>query len=150
MTLFGAPPPAQQIPTLRRALRGLTVLALSLVLSAIPPQPGVFSILTTARKKRSSAGSEKTGNEVEPYRGLARYILAVFQKYAIFAQFWPTPLSLSLLKTRQTTIWFHFNRVGPVEGVELLHRSWDMGSSLNDLTAKKHSPPLRKTRNVDF
>ena len=24
--------------------------------------------------------------EVEPYRGLARYILAIFQKYAIFAQ----------------------------------------------------------------
>ena len=51
-------------------------------------------------------------SEVEPYRGFARCILAVFQKYAIFAQFQRTPLSPTLLKTCETTIWFHFIPVG--------------------------------------
>ena len=61
-------------------------------------------------RQRLRIGEHLQGPEVEPYRGLARYILAIFQKYAIFAQFWPTPLSLSLLKTCQTTIWFHFTQ----------------------------------------
>ena len=56
-------------------------------------------------------------HEVEPYRDLARCILAIFQKYAIFAQFWRIPLSLAPLKTCQFTIWFHFTSVaaGPID-----------------------------------
>ena len=42
---------------------------------------------TTERQVSGKILNKCQESEVEPYRGLVRCILAIFQKYAIFAQF---------------------------------------------------------------
>ena len=71
------------------------------ILELAKPSSGALSVRASAYRSARGSGPP----EVEPYRGLARYILAIFQKYAICSilayPFKP--------KTWQTELWFHFS-----------------------------------------